>query len=109
MDDNTSLTFLNVIFSTLTLALLYPVFITDSSAHSIEKIEAGTSPTLMVFRPSRNNYLRTGIYLLISFITTIAIALGDDEVVIYATSFLAILLFLAITSVWNLYKLSGSI
>lgn len=109
MDDNTSLTFLNVIFSTLTLALLYPVFTTDNSAQSNEKIETGTSPSLMVFRPRRNNYLRTVFYLLISLITTIAIAFGDDDVVTYAIGFLLILLFLAIVSVWNLRKFSGSI
>lgn len=101
---NTSPTFINVIFSTLTLALLYPIFTTDNAAQSNEKIEAETSATKMVYRPRTNNYLRTCNFLFISLIISIAVAFGDDDVVTYAIGFLVILLFLAIASVWNLRK-----
>ncbi|MBC7752528.1 MAG: hypothetical protein H7Z73_12600 [Candidatus Saccharibacteria bacterium] len=103
MDNNSLLTFLNVIFSTLTLALLYPIFTTDNS---IQTIEVETLQAKTVYRPRRNNYLRTTIYLLISFITTIAIAFGDDDVVIYAISFLLALLLLAIAIVCKTSKLA---
>jgi hypothetical protein len=108
MLNNPFFTILNFVFSTLILALLYPVFTTPPFAPPPQGGNSKPSLPMMVYRLCRQTPSRSILYAFVSFATVIAITCGDDDVVGYAIDFLLLALFFAIPTLWNLNNQSDA-